>query len=150
MADIDNLEAWAIKQGYDPTYDYRAANKPPLPAGYLSEHFKESEFVCHHCGTMVAGGMSPALISLLESVRTHFGGKPMTINSGYRCPTHNKAIGGATNSQHLYGTAADIVIKGVAPSAVYAYLDPIHNGGLGKYNTFTHVDVRGSRARWTG
>lgn len=96
--------------------------------------------------------MDPDLLELLEKVRTHFGDKPVTINSGYRCPTHNANIGGATNSQHLYGTAADIVVDGnkVLPSAVYAYLDPFHNGGLGSYDTFTHVDVRGSRARWSG
>jgi len=149
MADIDNMQAWAITQGYDPTYDYRAANKPP-PPGYLSEHFKASEFACKHCGSLGDAGIDPDLVSLLETVRSHFADKPVTINSGYRCPTHNKAVGGASQSQHLRGTAADITVKGVSPSTVYAYLDPWHDGGLGKYSTFTHVDVRDGRARWSG
>ena len=37
--------------------------------------------------------------------------KPIIINSGYRSPKHNKAVGGSPNSQHLKGKAADIVIS---------------------------------------
>lgn len=94
---------------------------------------------------------SDELLEVLEDVRSHFGDLPVVVNSGYRCPTHNKNVGGAKKSQHLLGTAADIVVKGVRPSDVYRYLDPYHDGGLGRYGTFTHIDVRGSgRARWSG
>ena len=35
----------------------------------------------------------------------------MVVTSGYRCPIHNAAIGGAAESQHIYGTAADIAVR---------------------------------------
>ena len=113
----------------------------------LSEHFTAHEFACHCCGKLPDNGMAPALIELLENTRAHFG-VPIVINSGYRCPKHNKAVGGALHSQHMEGTAADIRIHGVTPDDVYNYFSKWHEGGLGKYKTFTHVDVRGVRTRW--
>jgi uncharacterized protein YcbK (DUF882 family) len=148
MADLDNLEAWAVTQGYDPAHDY--VPDTPLPDGYVSAHFRRDEFTCNHCGKLPDGAPPQELLAILEDVRAQFGGKPVTINSGYRCPTHNANVGGASNSEHLKGTAADIVVRDVPSGQVYAYLDPGHNGGLGSYPTFTHVDVRGSRARWSG
>ena len=47
----------------------------------------------------------------------------MTINSAYRTPAHNKAVGGATGSQHVKGTAADIVVAGAAPLEVAQYAE---------------------------
>ena len=44
---------------------------------------------------------------LLDPVREAWG-KPIRVNSGYRCPQLNKAVGGVANSQHLKGEAADI------------------------------------------
>lgn len=44
---------------------------------------------------------------VLEPLRAHLG-HPITINSGYRCPALNKAVGGVPNSFHLTGRAADI------------------------------------------
>lgn len=164
MTDIANLEAWAKRRGYNPEKDYTAGPSRDEIRDAVAEalanrgspepesHFSPAEFACNHCGELPSGGMDLDLIDLLEKIRSHFGDKPITINSGYRCPYKNAECGGASNSQHLYGTAADIVVDGnkVKPSAVYAYLDPFHEGGLGSYDTFTHVDVRGSRARWSG
>lgn len=115
--------------------------------GDISEHFNRSEFACH-CG---CGGdtIDAETLAIVERVRAHFGA-PVVINSGYRCNTHNAAIGGAKASQHLLGRAADIAVHGVAPSEVYAWLDADHEGGLGSYNSFTHVDSRDGRARWSG
>jgi uncharacterized protein YcbK (DUF882 family) len=44
---------------------------------------------------------------VLEPLRQHFG-KPIKINSGFRCKTLNEAVGGAKNSYHTKGRAADI------------------------------------------
>ena len=49
---------------------------------------------------------------VLEPVRAHYG--PVHINSGYRGPALNKAVGGASASQHCLGQAADIEVSGVA------------------------------------
>lgn len=163
MTNIDNLEAWAIQNGYDPAFDYAGAEQPEpgepeivpppvpeqLPPGYLSKNFKESEFACRHCGKLPSQGMDKRLIETLQKIRDYVCA-PITINSGYRCPTHNKNVGGAANSQHLHGMAADFVVKGMAPSEVYKALDPLWDGGLGRYNSFTHIDTRPNRARWSG
>jgi len=113
----------------------------------LSEHFVRSEFACRcGCGFDTVDHM---LIVVLEVVRNHFR-RPVLINCGCRCPDHNRAVGGAQNSQHLVGKAADIVVDGISPDQVADYIDRIWPdlGGLGRYRTFTHVDVRGRRARW--
>jgi uncharacterized protein YcbK (DUF882 family) len=79
---------------------------------------------------------------------------PITINSGYRCYSHNQAVKGVKSSQHLLGKAVDIVIKGHKPNDTYSLLEllikdgVILEGGLGKYSTFTHYDIRGKKARW--
>ena len=123
--------------------------KPVLKRGYLSENFKESEFACKGKGTLPAQGIDPKLLALLEELRTHFGA-PIKINSGYRSPEHNAKVGGAKGSYHVKGMAADIVVRGVPAKAVYSYLAGMHNGGVGKYSRFTHVDVRDGKARWEG
>jgi hypothetical protein len=156
MNDLDNLIAWAITQGFDPKQDYTSAaegNETPdvpveaLPPGQLSKHFHENEFRCRGTGTLPPNGMDPKLIQALEAIRMHYG-RPVTITSGYRSPSHNAAVGGAPNSQHVLGTAADFVVQGVSPAEVFRLLDPTHPGGLGRYSNFTHIDVRATRARW--
>lgn len=52
-------------------------------------------------------------VSLLEPIR-HLLGVPMHINSGYRCPELNKAVGGAKDSAHMRGEAADFVPVGMS------------------------------------
>lgn len=52
-----------------------------------------------------------ALTELVENVLDplrEWYGKPITVNSGYRCPELNQAVGGARTSQHVRGEAADI------------------------------------------
>lgn len=91
------------------------------------------------------------LADYLEEVRSLFGNPTITINSGYRPPSVNKSVGGASNSQHLYGAAADIVVRGIAPHEVYKRLNSWHGdkGGLGDGRSFTHIDLRGYRARFS-
>lgn len=117
--------------------------------GYLSPHFRAAEFACNHCGELHPDGVPQELLDILEGVRAHFGG-PVNVNSGYRCEHWNKQVGGAKHSQHLKGKAADIWLPHVSPREVYEYLDKAHDGGLGLYESFTHIDVRGYKARWTG
>lgn len=113
----------------------------------LSANFKVSEFKCNDGSDKVL--ISDELVTLLQKIRDHFGAA-VVINSAYRTETYNQKVGGATHSQHVLGTAADIVISGVSPLEVaqYAeYLQPT-SGGIGVYQTFTHVDVRATRSRW--
>lgn len=115
----------------------------------MSANFKVREFACTDGSDPVF--IAPELVTVLQKIRTHFG-KAVTINSAYRTPSKNKAVGGAAYSQHLYGTAADIVVKGVKPRTVAAYAEKLmpDKGGIGIYNTFTHIDVREKRSRWNG
>lgn len=81
-------------------------------------------------------------------------GAPIHINSGYRTPAYNKAVGGARNSQHLKATACDITTKALTPKQLHARIlkliaaGKMHNGGLGLYPGFVHYDVRRIPARW--
>jgi hypothetical protein len=113
----------------------------------LSEHFRSEEFVCPCCGAATA---APALIGALEDLRAIIG-LPITIASGYRCVGHNLAVGGARDSQHVQGHAADIVVPGVPPVvlAMAALEVPAFaHGGIGFGPTICHLDVRGFPARW--
>jgi uncharacterized protein YcbK (DUF882 family) len=89
----------------------------------------------------------------LQRVRSKLD-RPIKINSAYRCESYNTIIGGSKNSQHILGLASDIVVKGITPDNTFSFLNKlmalniINLGGLGQYNTFTHIDFRGFIARW--
>lgn len=75
------------------------------------------------------------------------------VNSAYRCPRHNAAVGGAANSQHLLGKAADIRVKGMSAAKLAEVAEQVPafaEGGIGLYKTFVHVDVRFHKTRWKG
>lgn len=113
-----------------------------------TKNFRQAEFNNKGAGQkMIKGGMDSKLLMGLELLRYRLNDNAIVINSGYRNPSHNKKVGGAKNSQHLYGKAADIVVKGYKPSTVYNESVKIFDG-VGKYPTFTHVDVRGWMARF--
>lgn len=91
------------------------------------------------------------LIVLLNAIRSRYG-KPVVVTSGYRSPEHNEAVGGVKNSYHTLGLAADIRPLNENRSDLTMFqkicdeLNP--HGGVGFYDTFCHVDIRGERARW--
>lgn len=111
----------------------------------LEHNFKGLEMACKD-GTeeyMYA----PELMRILQTIRNHFAA-PVTINSGYRTPEWNTKVGGAKNSYHVKGMAADIVVKGVSTKQVAAYANTLMTaGGVIRYANFTHIDVRESRYR---
>ena len=120
----------------------------------LSAHFNSTEFDCHGSGCCSQTLINEKLIEYLEKIREHFG-KPITITSAYRCPTHNRNVGGATGSRHSKGDAADIVVSGVAPREVAKYAESIGVLGIGLYETsadgfFTHIDTRDYKSFWYG
>ena len=74
----------------------------------ISPHFSIGEMACKDGSDEVL--YSTELMSMLEKLRA-YGGFTVHINSGYRSPAYNRKIGGASKSQHIYGTAADIIVK---------------------------------------
>ena len=115
----------------------------------LSKNFRVMEFACSDGSDPVF--IDSDLVTILQKIRNHFG-RAVTITSAYRTPGKNKACGGTLYSMHLYGRAADIKIKGVAPKTVAAYAEKLlpGKGGIGIYKTFTHIDTRASKSRWNG
>ena len=120
----------------------------------LSEHFSIDELNKHKFDMPdeVLDNLK-MLVVQLEIIRAHFNA-PVIINSGYRNLEYNRNIGSKDTSQHVKGTAADIVIKDVSPDEVADAVEflistgMLKEGGVGRYNTFTHYDIRGTRARW--
>ncbi len=112
----------------------------------ISTHFDRREFACH-CGCGFAA-VDKRLNEILEDVRCYFT-MPVVINSACRCPDYNQKIGGAKKSQHTKGMAADIKVMNISPDAVAEYLERVHSAcSIGRYDTFTHVDVRNIPAHW--
>jgi uncharacterized protein YcbK (DUF882 family) len=118
----------------------------------MTKNFSIGEFNCK-CGCDMPSEVLVNITKLanqLQFVRDYLA-RPIIINSAYRCIAHNKSIGGSVNSQHILGKAADIVVSGLD---LYGYLDglmrtgEILQGGLGMYKTFTHYDIRKTKARW--
>lgn len=118
-------------------------------ATYISKNFRVREFRCQDGSDVVF--IESDLVDILQKIRDHFG-RAVTINSAFRTFSHNKKVGGATYSQHLYGTAADIKVSGVAANVVADFVETLmpNTGGIGRYSTFTHVDVRSIKSRWNG
>ncbi len=115
----------------------------------VSKNFKVKEFAC-------TDGTDPIfidseLVEVLQKIRDHFG-KSVKINSAYRTPSKNKAVGGTAYSQHLYGRAADIQVSLQTPKKVAAYAEKLmpKKGGIGIYKNFVHIDVRATKSRWNG
>ncbi len=122
-----------------------------------TDHFKLSEFRSkdgEDCPERFRGNLQ-TLMENLEVLRAEVGA-PITVVSGYRSPSHNKKIGGAKKSRHMCGQAADIRVKGMDPSEVFQKIEELIaakrmlQGGLSAYSSFTHYDVRGFEARWSG
>lgn len=117
----------------------------------LTKDFQLGEFECP-CGCQTDGvPMDVGFMVSLQKVRDIYG-KPMRINSGYRCAAHNAAVGGSVTSQHLLGIAADIH----CPSAEDKYnlvnaAMAVGMRGIGIYKTFVHLDLRkGEVSVWRG
>lgn len=112
----------------------------------LSTFFTRAEMKCPCCGYDT---MDYETLKLADEARW-YAGHPITPSSAARCPSHNKAVGGSPNSQHLQGRAIDLPVAD--PKKLYDYLCQKYPDryGFGLYPTFVHLDTRsGPAARWT-
>ena len=103
-------------------------------------NFTHDEFVCRHCGS---DGLKTEAKDKIQELRTRLG-RPLRINSAYRCPEHNAAVGGAINSRHKVGDAFDINTQGWTKEdrhELYVIAREIGFTGFGGYSSFIHVDL---------
>ncbi len=119
----------------------------------LSKNFKLNEFdcKCNRCNKVL---LDTKLVELLQKIRDHFGAS-VNVNSGYRCKTHNKEVGGSTSSHHMKGTAADIRVEGVEPREVAKYAESIGIKRIGLYEgdaegNFVHIGSGSTKKFWLG
>ena len=130
----------------------------------MTQNFSKHEFDSK-CGSDMPESVYHNVVKVaaqLQFLRNYIG-KPIKINSGYRSPEHNKRIGGAhkfvngkriETSQHVFGKAADIVVKGMSTVELHKAIETLISegnmlqGGLGLYDSFVHYDIRGRKARW--
>jgi len=115
--------------------------------GDISQHFNRSEFACQ-CGCGF-DTVDIELIEVLETVRQHFA-SPVKITSGCRCNSHNFKVGGAIESKHCKGIAADFKVQGKTPQEVHDFLCRTYpkKFGIGLYGSWVHFDSRSEKARW--
>jgi len=116
----------------------------------VSEHISRVEYECKHCHKLPASWSASGGPDVygqffldFEEIREEWG-KPIIINSGYRCPEYNKKVGGEELSAHLWGLALDISPERPAdPRALYrVILDIQPEFRLGYYakKGFIHMD----------
>ena len=121
----------------------------------ITKNFSIEEFQCR-CGCNMPEFVKKNVIELAENlqiIRDEVG--RLDLTNAYRCKDHNFDVGGSTSSQHLVGKAADVKSKSIKPKEMAQIVndlmknEKIKTGGIGIYNTFTHIDIRGVRARWS-
>ncbi len=115
----------------------------------LTKHFSSEEFICHHCGR---DGVKLAVPEALEKLRTIVG-KPIHINSGYRCTLHPVEAAKAHPGEgpHPKGEAADITVKGMTARELYSKAQEVpefQGFGVDDQNDYLHVDIRKTPAKW--
>ena len=114
----------------------------------LSKHFSSTEFICR-CSDCTDNFIDDTLIQKLELVRDSYG-DVIVINSGFRCPTRNAAVGGVSSSTHCSGLGVDIRPKLNTLDELdklYNICEKIFNNiGDGRNKGFIHVDVRPLRS----
>jgi uncharacterized protein YcbK (DUF882 family) len=112
-----------------------------------AKYFTDQELACKHCSV---NGTTQTLRDALDAFRTA-AGVPVIVDDAYRCPEHNKAVGGVPNSQHVLGTAADIKIAGLKAfqlEAIAKSIGAINGIGRDDHKDYIHVDVRLKPAHW--
>lgn len=127
----------------------------------LSDHFRVSEFKCK-CGKNHDIMIDSNLVPLLEKVRSKLNASACNIYSGYRCPSHNKAVGSSSTSGYSHsGYAVDCYFldqngKRIPSKTVCLALEDLGHkygigyrcGGSANSTGNTHIDVK--PRKWFG
>lgn len=130
-------------------YDYNDSTQ-------LSPHFNAREFRCS-CGKVHETLIASELVDKLEVLYAALNCSKIIVTSGYRCPEHDKAVGGTSSGQHTKGTAADVCCysqdgQPISSKTVCCKAQDLGFGGIANITAayqFTHLDVR-TGYRWLG
>ena len=130
-------------------YDYNDSTQ-------LSPHFNVREFRCS-CGGSHETLIASELVDKLEALYTALNCSKIIVTSGYRCPEHDKAVGGTSSGQHTKGTAADVCCYGqdgqpISSKTVCCKAQDLGFTGIANITSsyqYTHLDVR-TGYRWLG
>lgn len=155
LADNDTYDA-ETEKALRHAVAYGMPAKKEEPVGWNGiKYFTKAEFKCE-CGGKYCNGyptdIDMNMVKFADAIRQRIG-KPIPVNSGLRCKTHNANVGGVSNSQHLYGTAADLGCpSGVTPAKMAAIAEEVmgNTGGIGIYSWGIHIDSRKTKSRWNG
>ncbi len=113
----------------------------------LTEHFTVEEMRCPCCHVC---NMDHEFMECLEKVRNVFG-RPLRINSGYRCQKHNDTLPDSSpKSNHIKGKAADISWDEFDAAQKYhlLYVSMLYLHGIGIGKSYLHVDDGGNEKVW--
>ena len=150
--ELEHTSEWNVETNSESRFDYtkvksnvRTYSLKKNGKENITDNFKVREFACKDGSNTIL--IDDKWVVLLQNIREHFG-KPVIINSAYRTEKHNENVGGAANSYHLYGKAADLQIKGVSPQEIALYTESLGVKGIGLYGTSVHVDTRTSKYYW--
>ena len=130
-------------------YDYNDSTQ-------LSPHFNAREFRCS-CGKSHGTLIASKLVDKLETLYTALNCSKIIVTSGYRCPEHDKAVGGTSSGQHTKGTAADVCCYGqdgqpISSKTVCCKAQDLGFTGIANITSsyqYTHLDVR-TTGKWYG
>lgn len=147
------------RRHYDHPWTAKAAASPGFRRwlarhGMLTPHFSLREAASKD-GQAIPRSMRFAARNhafRMEVLRHELGDGPLPVNSWYRSPQHNRAVGGASKSMHMKAIACDISREFCArhPSFDQVASRVFAKGGFGTYpGGARHVDSRGWRARWS-
>lgn len=110
----------------------------------LTKNFDSDEFACKcGCGATPSYLQMLCMANMLQRVR-YIINEPIYITSACRCASHNTAVGGVADSQHLTGNACDITTDKLSAYALSRYCMLIGFKHIGVYTDkdFVHVDLR--------
>ena len=116
----------------------------------LSKNFTRKDFKCP-CGC-TRQMVDSELVEKLQAIRDKLG-KAIKVTSGYRCLSHNAAVGGSSGSKHRYGMAADwrLVDRSINPVALGIIATQYFKAvGIYWYDgcAIVHTDTRDAKATW--
>ncbi len=127
-----------------------------IPNYKVTDHFKYSDFICKCCQRLKLINEFYGTVEKLEQMRQELG-FPILVDSGYRCPFHNNAVGGKPESMHLVFAAdvrpeikadEDMSIFELKLHSMIDLAEKLNFGGIGIYDMFVHLDSRKRKARW--